>query len=169
MATKVHCDLCDRQAHIAGPYYSKVGDTEIKISWSAAGQDVCVYCAIDAFKRLDDRQPARAMRGELGAPFVSVGSHGGDVLDEKTGAIGRYIDTNTAYFVVHPWTGEWIKTNYFDPDMLLQPPGWQVVPLRLTEQQIDTVNIRISKKFVLGSRTYLEVFWDEILLLLRSK
>lgn len=139
-------------------FYVTVGGTGPNV-------DVCKYCQLDAFSKLDDRQPARAMRGELGV-------HDG------------LIDPHAARYVVHPKTGAWLKANgesvppgweafakgVTGLDPLVVQPGWQSVPLKLAEQWTDAANMRVVKRLggVPVSRSYLEAFWDEILLLLRS-
>jgi len=71
MATKRFCDVCGRECaaegRLGGPFYPKAADGKtVKVDWQADDRDVCLYCAIDAFKKLDDRPAAQAGRGELG-------------------------------------------------------------------------------------------------------
>ncbi len=65
MATKRFCDYCGREC---GPVaFAKFGDDHhVQLFNTVGKKDICKYCAIDAFNKLDDRQPARAARGELG-------------------------------------------------------------------------------------------------------
>jgi len=64
MALKRFCDCCSRDVgsvphnNVPVPVVDQAGkEHRLVVSMNGADVDVCVYCIIDAFKKLDDRPP----------------------------------------------------------------------------------------------------------------
>lgn len=55
MAVKVFCDGCDREMKTGDLPMIRVADKMFSTTHDGPRVDVCKYCVIDAFKKLDDR------------------------------------------------------------------------------------------------------------------
>lgn len=153
MSTKVLCDGCGKET-VSDALCVEVPNcrelhtpTKVGVLTITPGRDLCVYCTIDAFKKLDDRPPAQppTLKSVVwnGVEVVDIATDGtidphtprfvgkapelgmpyGAELREKYGepVVRRGAAFNDARWFVHPETGEVLKANTAKSPLKITP------------------------------------------------